>query len=439
MKRSLHNRPKLALALASMLLLVITACSLDVTNPNSASEDQVLTTRTGVIALAVGLQQNYAVSVMEPVILTPGVTSGEIAINSTFTNLLELQDGGNQVTTGNGNVLALWARPIRVMSMANDLIASAPKVTLDPGTRSGIIALAHLYKAMAMGFLAQAFEQAPIDLDKDGRALFRPRQEVLAGAIGLLDAAAQLLAATPASNEFNTQILGRNFDLVNTINAMRARYNLMAGRHQPALDIAGSVNPAAKSVFTYDDRNPNPIYQLVFLNRNYAARDNFGSALVEPGDGRLGFYLTPADKTNPSPYNLPIDDLKGFFDAISKAIPVYLPGEMNLIKAEALVRLGRLPEAVNEINAVRTKTTDPFGVAAGLPAYSGAVTETALLEEIYRQRSAELFMTGLHLEDSRRLSRPGPLEANPERNRNFYPYPDQERLNNPNTPPDPNI
>jgi len=438
MKRSFH-KPKLVLALAGLLLVVLTACSLDVTNPNSASEDQVLTTRAGVIALAVGMQQNFAVSVMEPVILTPGVTSGEIAINSTFTNLLELQDGGNQVTSGNGNVLALWARPIRVMNMANELIANAPKVPLDPGTRSGIIALAHLYKAMAMGSLAQSFEQAPIELDKNGRAIFRPRLEVLAGAISLLDAALQVLNATPVSTEFNTQILAKNFDLVNTINAMRARYNLMAGRYQQALDIAGTVNLAAKSVFTYDDRNPNPIYQLVFINRNYAPRDNFGSALTETNDGRLAFYLTAAAKTNPSPYNLPIDDLKGFFDAANKAIPVYLPGEMNLIKAEALVRLGRLNEAVVEINAVRTKTSDPFGVAAALPAYSGAVTESALLEEIYRQRTAELFMTGLHLEDSRRLGRPGPLDANPERNRNFYPYPDQERLNNPNTPPDPNI
>ncbi|MCE7942994.1 MAG: hypothetical protein DYG95_15560, partial [Chlorobi bacterium CHB1] len=96
----------------------------------------------------------------------------------------------------------------------------------------------------------------------------------------------------------------------------------------------------------------------------------------ESGDGRLAFFLTPADRTNPSPYNLPIDDLKGFFDTPTKTIPVYLPGEMNLIKAEALVRQNRLAEAVVEINAVRTKTTDPFGVAAALSIYSGPVTES---------------------------------------------------------------
>jgi hypothetical protein len=46
-------------------------------------------------------------------------------------------------------------------------------------------------------------------------------------------------------------------------------------------------------------------------------------------------------------------------------------------------------------------------------------------------------MSGFRLEDSRRFNRPGPGAANAERNRNFYPYPDQERLLNPNTPPDP--
>jgi starch-binding outer membrane protein, SusD/RagB family len=82
---------------------------------------------------------------------------------------------------------------------------------------------------------------------------------------------------------------------------------------------------------------------------------------------------------------------------------------------------------------------------ANLPAYTGAITVNDLLLEVYRQRSAELFLSGLRLEDSRRFGRTAPpANVNPvpvtfERNRNFYPYPDQERLNNPNTPADPAI
>jgi hypothetical protein len=50
-----------------------------------------------------------------------------------------------------------------------------------------------------------------------------------------------------------------------------------------------------------------------------------------------------------------------------------------------------------------------------------------------------MMMSGMRLEDSRRFGRPGPNEPNEERNRNFYPYPNSERNNNVNTPPDPAI
>jgi len=54
------------------------------------------------------------------------------------------------------------------------------------------------------------------------------------------------------------------------------------------------------------------------------------------------------------------------------------------------------------------------------------------LTELYRQRSIELFMSGLRLEGIRRFNRP-----DAERKRNFFPYPFRERDNNPNTPLDP--
>jgi hypothetical protein len=116
---------------------------------------------------------------------------------------------------------------------------------------------------------------------------------------------------------------------------------------------------------------------------------------------------------------------------------------MALIRAEAkLNRDEPLSEVVSEIDAVRTKTAadDPLGIGAGLPTYSGAVSESALREEILRQRRAELYLQGLALADARRLGGEVSDRENPgafERNRNFYPYPDEERRNNPNTPDNP--
>jgi hypothetical protein len=118
-----------------------------------------------------------------------------------------------------------------------------------------------------------------------------------------------------------------------------------------------------------------------------------------------------------------------------------MPDEVRLIKAESILRLnGSLSDALALIDEVRTQTSgDPFGINAGLPAYSGPVTNSDLLLEVYKQRCAELYMSGLKWEDTRRFNRPAPPADNTERNRIFYPYPEQERVSNPNTPDDPVI
>lgn len=436
MKSNLRNLS--GLILGCCLMLGALGCSLDVSNPNSASEEQVLTTSEGIKALAVGVQQFYANTALEAYILFTGVTSRELAINTTFANLIELEAGGASLTGANGNVLAVWSRSFRVIEMAEDLIEQAPQVPLEPGTRSGIVAMGHLFKAMALGALGQAFEQAPTTVQADGRATFTTRQEVFAEAINQLDAALQTLGSTPASDEFNNTILGSGFDLTNTIHAYRARYNLLAGRYQEAINAADAVDPNATSLFSYDANNQNPIYQAVFIAEDYAPRDNFGAAVTDTNDARLDFYLVPQDVES-DPNGFAIDGLAGFFTTEATPIPAYLPGEMSLIRAEAQLMLGNAGAAVEEIDAVRTKTPnqDPLGVGAALPEYEGATTNDALLEEIFRQRRAELFMSGIGWEDSRRLNRPGPSDDPFQRNRNFYPYPDQERQNNPNTPADP--
>lgn len=418
---------------------VIHGCGIDFENPNAATEEVVLSTKDGIFGLTVGMQQYYATSVVSALILTTGTTSREIAINTTFANLVELELGGTNLLNNNGNVSGYWSTMYRVLTMTDQILEHAPSVAMDNATRSGIIGLAHYYKAAALGHLVQVFEQAAIATDPGGTATFRSRAEVLAEAIRLLDLGLLAITTTPPSTEFRTRVLGTGFDLQNSINALRARYLLYAGRHQDAINAASAVVPTVKSTYAYNDLNRNPVYTAVFVSSSYAPRDNFGTPLTEAGDKRIAFYLAPNTAVS-RPNNYPIERLVGFFAAPTQAIPVYLPGEMNLIKAEAYVRLGNLPGAVLEINAIRTKTAaqDAFGVGADLPIYTGAVTVDGLLTEIYRQRSAELFLTGLRFEDSRRMGRPGPPDLT-ERNRTFYPYPNQERVNNPNTPGDPAI
>lgn len=433
-------------SVVALISLVNCQCKTEFLNPNQPTEEEIAQNREGLITLSIGMKQFYADSAYEALLVTPGTTSRETKGITTFTNVIEVEAGGSALPTFNGNILAVWSRMYRVMGMAELIMANAPSVLgSDDGMRSGVIAHAHLFKAMALGGLATAFEQVALETNRNGQATFSPRQEALQLAISLLDEADAMLGTTPPSAEFNTRVLGPTFKLRSTINAYRARYNIMAGNYAAAITAANLVSPDSLSQFTYDGaQSINPMMRQLRIANNYAPRDNFGlpAGLFDPADARLAFYLQgPVVVVGGE--NL--RTIRGFAQANTSPIPVYLPDEMRLIRAEAIVRSnGVLANAVNEINAVRQQTTgDIFGVYANLPAYSGPVTPADLLTEIYRQRSAEMFLSGLRLEDSRRFGRPAPpANVNPvpitfERNRNFYPYPDQERLTNPNTPADP--
>lgn len=428
-----------AIGLAVLVATLGTAaCSLNVTDPNSASEDKVIVSEDAVQALAVGLQQYYANNVLGTLYINTGVTSRELTINETYLGQVAIEEGGDQLDGSVGELSTIFGNEMEILRTSELLLEQTPKLAFDPGTRSGILALAHLYSARAIGDLTTVFEEVPIHTAPDENASFHPRGEALAAAIAHLDSAAQILADTAPSALFNSKIKSSRLDLLNTINAYRARYHLFNGDWDAAITASEEVDPAATSFFSYDAQNLNPIFTNLVQSRSYAARDNLGSALTEAGDKRVDFFLT-SDTATSNPKGYPIDLLGGFFSAGNSAIPAYIPGEMVLIRAEAHVHLHDLGSAVAEIDSIRTKSAsqDPLGLGADLPAYSGAVTEDALLTEIYRQRAAELYLQGLRLEDSRRLGRPGPPNSLDERNRDYYPYPDQERRNNPNTPPNP--
>ena len=433
--------------LLAAAMLTSAGCKLDYTNPNGPTDNEVLSSREGLISVSIGMKQYYSTLGVQTLFTATGTTSREVKGVTTFTNILELEAGGTALPTFNGNVLGVWNSMLHTMGMADDLLASAPVILAnDAATKSGVIGIASLFKAMTIGGLATAFEQFPIQTDKNGKATFVTRVDGLTAAVKLLDDAAAALAATPPPTDFNTRVLGTDLVLLDCINTYRARYNMMLGKYPEALAAANAVNLTTKSQFTYSAQSLNPVQQQVQVAANFKARADFGlpAGLFDPADGRLAFYLSAPDVVVGGET---LKTLKGFFDANDKPIPVYLPDEVRLLKAEAILRSGgSLVDAVTQINAVRTQAAgDAFGVNANLPAYSGAMTTDALLLEVYRQRCAELFLQGLRLEDSRRFGRPAPpTNVNPvpttfERNRNFYPYPDQERLTNPNTPADPAI
>ena len=423
-----------ATSLCALAVLVASGCDLNVDNPNAATPDEALGSRGGLITFANGLARSYNVSTVDNVVLTTGVTSREIAVDRTFANLLDLETGGAGLPTDNGDINGLFTALYSVVFDAEQLIQGARAVpTVEDALESQLVATGSFYKGAALGALAQNFERVALNPGAAGGATYVARDAAFAEAVRLLADAERL--GTPLA----AGTTGR-FDIVNTARVYRARFALFRGDYATALAAANAVTTGATSVFPYQSLAPNPLFSAFFVGTpSYAVRDNLGLPQVQAGDRRIAFYASP--RAAASVNGLPIETAAGFADdGLAAPLPAYLPDEVRLIRAEAVVRSGGdLATAVAEINAVRTATTDPFGVVAGLPPYAGPVTAAALLDEIYYNRSTELFLQGLRLEDARRFNRPGPSSDPFQRTRNFYPYPDQERQGNPNTPANPAV
>lgn len=426
--------------LVCLLSLTLGACNKEYLDPSAASQQQVVTSSDGLIAVCNGLQFRYAggglLSVLYNAVATAGLSTRELAIlNVGNIEEFNISAGAGNVTNINGVVRNLWTQSQLVKANA-DLVLSNVNNAPEPGTRSGIIAYASIFKALALGTLAQFFEKAPLAVQEN--APFVDRTELLGIAVAQLEIAATELAATPVSADFRAKIVP-GIDLANTIQALIARYSLELGNYDKALAAAGRVDLTKRSVFNYDNIARNPLFETAFGNRNIFEPTNVNLGLTgvlapNAADKRLPFLVRAA----PTPTQ---NRGTGFYTANDAPIPVYLPGEMLLIRAEAYARKGELSNAVVELNKVLTKkpATDVFGVGADLPEYSGPLTTEAVLLEILRNRNIELAFQGFRLSDSRRFGRPGPGTPNAERNRNFYPYPRVERENNPSTPADPAI
>ncbi|MCU0333712.1 MAG: RagB/SusD family nutrient uptake outer membrane protein [Chitinophagaceae bacterium] len=419
------------------IILALTAgslasCKKDYTNPNAPTDAQVFSNTDGLTKVVVGIKQRWAVngvgvSSLYQAISAAGLSTGELTVlNAGNADLAQLQNGGTNLAPNNGVLNSFWTTANIVNAEATKVINSVGNIP-DVSYRNAVQAYAHLYKALAIGTMAQFWERVPVNTGEN--ATYNTRLEALAAATKLLDDAAALIGTTPLPAAFLSQV-GNEIDVRNTLLALAARFYLMAGNNDLAIARANAVNLTVRSIYFYNTLNPNPVFRSSLITNNvYGIVNNFGlsGALApDPADRRIAFHLTK-NASNGS----------GFFRDDATAIPIYQPGEMLLIQAEAHARRNDLPAAINFLNQVLTKTTDAFGVGAGLPAYSGAQTQVAVLQEVYKNRCIELYMSGLKLEDSRRFGRPGPGQTGAERTRNFYPYPQQERDGNPNTPADP--
>lgn len=421
------RRPMMVLA----GVILFTACDLDKTNPNAPTQEATLGSADGVIATAVGLQSRFGSSTAFFAFAAGLVTDELAAVSAALVTLSDAEVG--VVTPGAGFSADYWNSSYRTIKTANDLIASAANVTLDPGTRSGILGMAYLIKAAAIGELLQGFKQVALDTYSTSTPVFVERAAALAATLALLDSAEAELTAQPVSAQFTNQVLARGFDVLNTTRAYRARYQRLSGNHQAALAAADAVDRTVFSVLPFSTTVRNPLNVLASGAFGALPRDEFRLD-AEAGDGRIAFHVAVAALTGR--IGTPLDDYARYNDAAA-SIPTYYPDEMLLIKAEALVNLNQLAAAKAVLDSVRTDCPGrvPNDPNACLLPSNAALTSDALLADIYDNRRFELFAAGLRWEDTRRL---GAVGAGAPGKRCWLPYTIGERNANPaNVPPDP--
>ena len=417
---------------ASGIMLAYSSCKKNYIDPNRATDEQVFSSPRSLTGVATGLQRVYTLGrarTLYNLITINGLTTNElIVVNTGNTAEVQLATGGNAVDGNHSMLTTFWSTTNKVVYDADLVIASAKNLP-DKNFASGLIAYAGIFKALSLGDMAQFWEKVPAEIGE--KVSFIDRVDGFKRTIAVLDEALAAVAANPISASFTANIPA-GIDIINTLHALKARYSLFAGLYPQALAEANLVDITKKSTFNFDALSLNPLYEVATSTNNVVQPKDSTLGLLVPlqpslTDGRVPFY------TSINATIAPRFRINGFGAAAATAFPVYLPGEIILIKAEAYAR-ATTPDLANgtiELNKVVTKNNDIFGVNANQPAVAPA-TQAALLEEIYRQRSIELFMSGLKLEDMRRFNRP-----NSERKRNLMPYPIRERDNNPNTPPDP--
>ena len=423
----------------TVMFFTVQSCKKDFKIVTGATSEQVFSTVKGTMGVAVGIQRLYSNSVVFGMCDANGLITNEtFLLNPGNLSEAQFSSGGAAVDNTNALLGNLWTTSLKCIYDANNVIKAANGFA-DKGYASGLIGYATIIKASSYGCLSQYWENVPDTVgigltgDKTG---FVPRAQGFAKAIAAINSAQAAIAANPISSAFLAD-LPPGIDIANALNALKARYLLFTANYAGAIAAANLVNLTTTNIYNYDAANANPIFFSVTSTNN----------IYQPIDSTLGLPIAirpvPLVESRVPFYTVintaaaPRFRLNGFWNAATKAIPLYVPDEMRLTIAESLLRQ-TTPDPVNAqaiIDGIlkRAPAADPYGIGANIPTgYTGASDVASLLTEVYRNRCISLYHSGLKLEDMRRFGRP-----TAERKRNFFPYPIAERNNNSNVPADP--
>jgi starch-binding outer membrane protein, SusD/RagB family len=403
-----HMRMKrlLTVGVAALAAGALTACKLDVQNPNQPTQEEVTTSVDGVIALATGLQGRFAQSYGNFAYMAGLVTDEFASTSAALVSISDAEQGA--VPSGTGIADNVFNSIYRTVRTADDLLAGSNALAsqFEPGTRTGIRALAFALKAEALGEALQSYQKIPINTYNVTAPTYVGRSVALPYVRALLDSAQAVLDSTAPSAFFNANILTPSVSLPNIIHLFRARYARMANDDATALAEANLVarsGPAAISLLTFPSPTVNFYANVTGGTNGIAPRRQYRTSM-QAADQRWVYFVTPS-ATLTGRIGALLDPWSRYSNP-QAPLPVYMPDEALLIKAEALTHQNQLVAAQAALDSVRTDCTGGRGLddpKACLAPLGAQLTQQQLITEIYNQRRYELFGTGLRWEDTRRL------------------------------------
>lgn len=183
--------------------------------------------------------------------------------------------------------------------------------------------------------------------------------------------------------------------------AGRARAALMLGDYQQARDDARAIPEGWRFLAIYSqnssrENNFVPSHTVARFRKEGGVDPRFFSDPRYAGDPRLAFVDKGPDFKGEDRIRQFVEQSK--FPDRDSDMNIASWREARLIEAEAEARMGNAARAVALVNELRT--------SAGLAPYDGPVTQAAVLEQIFFERSVELFLEAKHLADLRRSGSP---------------------------------
>jgi hypothetical protein len=323
--------------------------------------------------------------------------------------------GADQATLSNSNfyITNTWASRYQVVKNCNTLIQAATNSTLiTTQEKSGYIGFAQTIKAYQLLLCLNQTDSNGIRIDVSNPAALGPIVPLgpsLDAIEALLDSGKTALAAGtiifPLSSGFNGFADVPGFTQFNR--ALSARVQIYRSNWTAALQalnesflgLNADLNLGVYSVFGTGSGDQ--------LNPAFIPQDNTGEVRV--ANPSYATDILPGDDRISKATLRPVASLDGLssnrdvwvYTSSTAPMGIVRNEELILIYAEANIQTNDFTDAVTALNIIRNKHN--------LPNYSGALTQSALINEMLYERRYSLFMEGHRWIDMRRYNMLGTL------------------------------